>query len=684
MTCSAFFAAAALVAALKTPETSSLFVRHTDAKTGVVSYLLKPGSVAFNQQSLYFTVKSMTDDGRFLLFMTCDDEFPPEQGGRHVNVKRRLRLVDFLKDEILDLGPHGASPFIDVKTDQMWIPGKNGICRRDLLVDPVKDIVLCPWPAELANRFGTHITPDRERRTFFIDTQYKDGRQVEGVIDTVTGKFTEWTTADFFCNHGQFNLADPTLAMCAWEYATSKVKSELYPDELARAKFDDRLVVSDIRRSPDDEYPRLWLFRRGKKWEVSSKITGYASHEYFAEDGRGFYWCSAGVSYHDLATGREWRIDPLGSAHAAMTADNRYIVSDSSLGGWWRGCSWSTLFWNRVTHRGVYIHSRTPKIAEKDNQSTLHPDPHPQFVCRDRYIVSTMNDDQRRMNLSVTPVDQLVAITTDPATAPVPKDFEQRLGDSMRTDVTYEMKVDVDSLRKRKLVSEPPCAVISDSYTAFALKAVVKGETKALPFEAVQGGDWRRNVVLRFRLPEGVERLYCVADAPGRFEYYDSESCANLLWNAYLPENAGKWELAPGVKGEEHRAGLLLVGESRGGSAADGAYTVALPDGLAGKDFKFELNLRNLAEADFTGGIRLVALDGKGAALGDLFAGKGLDGTLARDRRREFRFTGTFPSEARKVRLEVVLKSADGTPAKALIHRLNLREATVFAFTPPS
>ncbi len=45
------------------------------------------------------------------------------------------------------------------------------------------------------------------------------------------------------------------------------------------------------------------------------------------------YWCSAGVCYHDLATGRQWRINPLTSAHAEMTADNRYIVSDSSWGG---------------------------------------------------------------------------------------------------------------------------------------------------------------------------------------------------------------------------------------------------------------------------------------------------------------------------------------------------------------
>ena len=66
-----------IAAGMKTPATSKLFVKFVDPKTGVVSYLVKPGSIAFNQQSTYFTAKSMTDDGRFLVFSVCDDEFPP-------------------------------------------------------------------------------------------------------------------------------------------------------------------------------------------------------------------------------------------------------------------------------------------------------------------------------------------------------------------------------------------------------------------------------------------------------------------------------------------------------------------------------------------------------------------------------------------------------------------------------
>ena len=672
-----------IAAGMKTPENSKLFTKFVDPKTGVVSYILKPGSVAFNQQSVYFTAKSMTDDGRFLVFWICDDEYPPERLGKRLGQTKRTALIDFLKDEVIDLGRCGGIPWLDTVTDQMWFSNAEGIHRRDFLVDPKKDNLLCPWPKELGERYGTHITLDPTRKIVFLDTRYPNGQDVAGTIDTTTGKFTPWAEANFLNNHGQFNPVDPTLAMCAWESARFKVKDEMYGDELAKAKFKG-LYVSDLTRSSDDVYPRLWLFRQGKKWEVTSKITGYATHEYFAEDGKGFYWCSGGVSYHDLATGREWRINPLGSAHASMSPDNKYIASDSSLGGWWRGCSWSTLFWNRETHRGVYIHSRTPRIASKDRESNLHPDPHPQIVCDARYVITTMNDDQHRLNLSVTPIDQLIRITTDPKTAPKPKTFELKYDPSARIDATYEMEIDVAQLHERKFVSEPPCATFADSYTAFALKGLVKGREEAIPFEAVQGTDYKRNVVLRFKIPEGTTKLFCVADAPGRFEYYDSESCANLMWNAYQEENAAKWELGAGVKAVAHRAGTVFTRENGAAAAFPGAsYTVDVPQNVAGKDFKFELFVRNVGEGTLNGGIRLVALDAAGKSLGDLFGDKGLDGTVKRDRRLEYRLGGKMPAAAKKVRLELGLKSKEGTAVKLLVHRLNLREATVFEYTPP-
>ena len=60
--------AAATAVTAATFENSPLFVKHMDPYSGVESYLLKPKAFAFSQQSIYFTNKSVTDDGRYLIF----------------------------------------------------------------------------------------------------------------------------------------------------------------------------------------------------------------------------------------------------------------------------------------------------------------------------------------------------------------------------------------------------------------------------------------------------------------------------------------------------------------------------------------------------------------------------------------------------------------------------------------
>ena len=81
-----------------TPETSKHFVKFTDPVSGAVSYLLKPGEYGWNQQSIYFTAKSMTDDGRFLLFHVAADE-----RDKKVNHRKTLWAFDFERDDAFPL-----------------------------------------------------------------------------------------------------------------------------------------------------------------------------------------------------------------------------------------------------------------------------------------------------------------------------------------------------------------------------------------------------------------------------------------------------------------------------------------------------------------------------------------------------------------------------------------------------
>ena len=78
---------------MKTPETSRLFEKRTDPKTGVEHYLLTH-KITRHQQGFYFVNESMTEDGRYLWFYATVN---PVYNGR----ARHLGYIDFLTDEIV-------------------------------------------------------------------------------------------------------------------------------------------------------------------------------------------------------------------------------------------------------------------------------------------------------------------------------------------------------------------------------------------------------------------------------------------------------------------------------------------------------------------------------------------------------------------------------------------------------
>ena len=173
---------------LKTPETSNLFVRHVDPTSGVESWLLKPGVFSFHQQGCYFTQKSMTDDGRFIFFWARDPEFEPDGKTKKNNRLNTTALIDFKTDTIVDLHITTQIPFLDIKTDQLWYfrtEKSNGvterhICRRDFLVDPLKEIMVCKVPDDLLrgikkiHYLSTHPTLTTDRKKMFIAARLDD------------------------------------------------------------------------------------------------------------------------------------------------------------------------------------------------------------------------------------------------------------------------------------------------------------------------------------------------------------------------------------------------------------------------------------------------------------------------------------------------------------------------------
>ena len=133
-----------LAAGMKTPETSKMFVKYVDPLSGLTSYLLKPGLVDKNQQSIYFTSKCMTEDGRFLVFDISKNERTPNE--KRAYRGKHMAILDLMKDEFVRLDDiDGQIPYVDVDNDVVYYarfdaknPDRNWLYKREHLVDPTK------------------------------------------------------------------------------------------------------------------------------------------------------------------------------------------------------------------------------------------------------------------------------------------------------------------------------------------------------------------------------------------------------------------------------------------------------------------------------------------------------------------------------------------------------------------
>ena len=651
-----------LSAGMKTPETSKLFVAHTDEVSHVVSYLLKPGLLAHNQQSIYFTAKSMTDDGRFLMLWIADDE--RQKGGRG----KRTGVIDFMSETFTELadGPGSSIPWMDVKEDRIWFVNADGVHRRDLLTDPNKDILLCKLPRILQEqtRLCTHLTPSADRTKVFLDTNGEHG-EMQGALDLTSGAFTVWGRTDFVCNHGQFHPFDDRLALCAWENASTYALFEYDPDERASLPMKRPPLVTDIRRDRRTVYPRLWTMQAdGTQRMIPVLIHGYASHEEWTEDGKGIYWCDRGVDLMDCATGVQRLVTPIPAQHATLTKDLRYVTFDCSHGGWWRGCAWTCAFWNRDTHRGVYIHHKRPVYMSREKPSRLHPDPHPQFVCGDRYVVSTMNE-PFRMNVSVMPVAELVRLTSDPATAPKVRRQKLDWTPGRDTRTPCEITLSAKGLAKTGNLAPTPGLLSGLVHNSFALEAVVDGKPRRVPLTGLTVWEKPDLGILRFRVPEGTTELALLADVPERFEFQDADHVDNLLFGLAAPAATSRWT-AVGAGIGPRRDGILISGKG-------GARTEArIPDGAAGAPAVFDLDIRNMSRQPASFRIRIAARGCAAPCFDKTVAAKGREVVFLRERVK-------LPASVGGADVSVELLDAD---SKVLVSRMVLRPAAELSLPP--
>lgn len=382
-------------------ENSSLFEKHTDAQSGVVSYILKPNTLGReNSQSNYFNSKSMTDDGRFILFWYSFNEYKHELTDRHA------AIIDLKTAKIwtLPFTSYDSIPYLDTQNDVVYyIYNKKtsaAFYKRNLLDNPGTDVYVCKFPIEIYNgkRINypcTHLTLTQDRKRAFVDARVDTDEFVLGMVDLTDGSFELWLKPEEYLYHAQICPGRDDLVLCAMSGYTDKQGNFV-----------------EMENEADGTYPRMQLVRKGSKETIRSQVTNYATHEIWDATGEGICFCSSGVRYHSLQSGEEILLCPKKGIHAFLSVDRNYVVCDCQEYGYYRGCPWSVWFWNRLSAKGVYIHTKTGAVApDKDHPSVLHPDAHPQFVCGDKYIISTMGDSAGNMRLCVTPVAQLIEMT---------------------------------------------------------------------------------------------------------------------------------------------------------------------------------------------------------------------------------------------------------------------------------
>ena len=414
--------AAMLVAGAATIEDSPLFERRVDPYSGVASYILKPGKFAFSQQSLYFVSISMTDDARFLLFLAQEPETDAKK-----KVDKQLWAVDVARGAAYPIAAEGTKlgrPWMDTKTGDIYLLEKTAFYKLNV-ADPAgtrKKLFDLP-PEFLAlgeiKSPCMHLTLTPDCRTAFLDTTLRNpAKWVQGAIDMTHGTYAKWSESWYELVHGQINPADPRLGLVALQPAGDKTKAKEMPPNA------EYLTHTYGCRAPGRRCYRMHVVSPGRPVDHVMTPEGvHATHEIWSRDGQWIYWCDngggplGGVWRQSLAKRQSERVVPFPAVHAMPSRDHRYVVYDRSYAGGWRGGHWRVEFYNRDTLRRCLIHSAMAPICPKERPSTRHPDPHPQFVANDRYVVCTYNNADGHMDVSVTPVDQLVRKTSCPAPA---------------------------------------------------------------------------------------------------------------------------------------------------------------------------------------------------------------------------------------------------------------------------
>ena len=237
----------------------------------------------------------------------------------------------------------------------------------------------------------------------FIDSWIAD-QFYWGLLDLYTGDWEEWGhSTSVHITHGQMNPKHDDEALCSVD------------------TWNDRQGNSHpVEYDPDGTNPRMQWTKKGFRQTIPPAEDNGATHDGWCSDGDRVFWCSAGIHTRNIRTGEYQRILVTDQSfeqatHCHPCSDLKYWTFDDTYPDFYRGSHWKVRFLNTITNQQAYIYTLRPNINDEKHESNLHPDPHPHFVCHDKYIICTMPGDELNLHWSITPVDQLIEMTSQPS-----------------------------------------------------------------------------------------------------------------------------------------------------------------------------------------------------------------------------------------------------------------------------
>ena len=396
--------------------TEDFFETFTDPVSGVVSYYLKSEAIGKdNSQTVYFNGCEMTNDERFIYALTTTNEEKIRLKQTTQSQEKHGIIIDLAKRKMYRVPSPNGYPWLDPEEDVLYYCTFSAdrtsatFYKRELLVDPTKVIKLASIPSTIVptgvnrpiSRVVSHISLTSDKQKVLIDSWIAD-QFIWGLLDLYTGAWEEWGHSPYVhMTHGMMNPKHDDEAL------------------LAVDGWDDRSGAHHpIAYDPDGTYPRIQFVKKGSTKTIKpNPDTNDATHEGWTSDGDYIYWCSAGINVRSVRNGDLYQkvlnttpgIDA--ATHCCPSKDLKYWTFDDNTPYYYRGCSWKVNFYNAVTGKRLLIYSARPQMNDANHESSLHPDPHPHFVCNDKYIVCTMVGDDLNMHWSITPVDQLLEKT---------------------------------------------------------------------------------------------------------------------------------------------------------------------------------------------------------------------------------------------------------------------------------